>query len=396
MDKSKPGVEGEYVGETVSRRAGITARQEVAMGVKEWIRAKGLKPGDKLPSYGELIAELGFSLVTVKRGMDDLVAEGIIHRYNGLGSFVAKELLRMPRKLEHLGIIYPSSRGSLFGHPYLAEIMHGIEQNIPPHVDTHIFSLGEDGLVNAAQLAKREVSGVILLDMDNDDYLRAFAQWGTPGVVVDYSSQAAPLDYVACDNRGAAERVVAHLAALGHRRVAYVGTPSRQKVRRVADVQSTVLVRDSSELRERRDECLKALREKGMLVEFTGLTGEEPDGRVVPSWVPEELCRRIRSADGPTVVVAGSNYVARDLAVEVERLGVRVPEDLSICALASAQDTGLKGRELTCCKVDFFGMGRTAIELLVARCHEPVLDTPRVHRVGFEFIAGETVISAPV
>jgi DNA-binding LacI/PurR family transcriptional regulator len=374
-------------------RADRPARQQVAWRVKELIRARGLRTGDRLPSYDELVRKLAFSLVTVKRGMDDLVEEGIIHRQNGRGTFVAKELALVPRDLRQIGVIYPSSREQLFHLPYLSEILRGMAQKAPPQADTHIFSLRQDGMVNAAQIGEWDVSGAILLDMENDDYLRTFAQWGTPGVVVDYCSQAAPLDYVACDNRAAVQRVVEHLAALGHCRVAYMAPPSKKTVKRPDNVRATLLVRESSDVRERRDESLHALRERGMLADV---------------WCPLHLCndddwattmanelqRRIRVvADCPTAVLTDSNYSACALLEAFARCGLHAPEDVSVCAVASDSDAMFEGRCLTCCRFDFVGMGRKAIELLAVRCREPGLEQPCVHRIGFEFVEGQTVRS---
>ena len=360
------------------------------MGVKELIRVRGLHVGDRLPSYNELIKELSFSLVTVKRGIDDLVAEGVILRQHGRGTFVAKELARMPRTLAHIGLIYPSSQHFLFKESWAAKIMQGVSRASPPGADMHIFSMREGGLVDAAQLGEWAVDGALLLNVENDDYLRAFATWGTPGVVVDYCSQAAPLDYVACDNRAAAQRVVEYLAAQGHSRVVYAGPPLLWPVKRPEKSRTTLLVKESSDVRERRDESVHALRERNLLAEVW----QSSHTCKLETWTfcaADELQGRIRAADGPTVVLTDNNYSAFLLLHEFARCSLRVPEDVSVCAVASDVDTVFKGRQLTSCRFDFVGMGRKAMDLLAVRCTEPALEKPCVHRIGFEFVEGQTV-----
>lgn len=54
------------------------------------INARNLKPGDKLPSEGELVNLLGRSRDTVRRAIATLADLGIVDRVNGVGSFVAK------------------------------------------------------------------------------------------------------------------------------------------------------------------------------------------------------------------------------------------------------------------------------------------------------------------
>jgi len=341
--------------------------------------------GAPLPSYHDLATELGVAMMTAKRGIDALVAEGVVRRQKGQGCFVNKELSRAPRELEHVGVIYPSSRESMYALPYVIEIMRGIAQKAPPQADTHLFSLRQDGLVRAAQLGEWKISGVILLEMGNDDYLRAFAQWGTPGVVVDYCSQDAPLDYVACDNRAAARQMVTHLAALGHRRVVYVAAPSPRVVARPDNEEIPLMVRESSDTRERRDESVNALRERDMLADVINISQDD-------QWtgcLPDEMYRQICSGNGPTAVLTESNYAVSLLLDDFARHGLRVPADVSVCALASDSDTSSDGRRLTGCRFDFVGMGCKAIDLLSARCLEPVLDKPCVHRIGFKFMEGE-------
>ena len=246
---------------------GTTVVRQVADHVKATIVRERLKPGAPLPSYRDLADELGVACLTVKRGMDELVAEGVISRQHGRGTFVARSLTAEPRELKHIGLIYPSSRAALlFRSSYLSEIMQGITQSSPSGGDMHIFSLRQEGLIGAAHLAEWALDGVLLIDVDNEDYLRAFASWGTPGVVVDSCPRNVALDFVACDNAGAARRAVEHLAALGHRRVACAfGHPSRS-VADPRDLKSTLLVMDSPDTRERHAEGVRALQGEGCML----------------------------------------------------------------------------------------------------------------------------------
>ena len=52
------------------------------------------KPGDRLPSESELCANYGVSRGTVVRAIEQLVSEGVVHRRQGAGSFVARPSLR--------------------------------------------------------------------------------------------------------------------------------------------------------------------------------------------------------------------------------------------------------------------------------------------------------------
>ena len=151
------------------------------------------------------------------------------------------------------------------------------------------------------------------------------------------------------------------------------------------------MVRDSSDARERRDESVGALRERDMLADvWCPAEIRENDDR----WAivaADELQRRLRSVDCPTAVLTDNNGSALGLLRELARRGLRAPKHISMCAVASDADIAFEGRRLTCCRFDFRGMGRKAIDLLAQRCLKPGLDKPHVHRIGFEFVEGETV-----
>ncbi len=376
--------------------AGQTVTQRVADQVREMIRTRHLPVGGRLPTYHELCVEFGASYVSVKHGMDILEAEGLVRRVQAKGTFVTKALTRVPRPLENIGLVFPSSRNFLLESAWLVEIMQGILAAAPSRGDMHIFSMHDQGLVSASHIGKWAVEGVILLGVENDVYLHAFASWGTPGVVVDYAPSGVPLDFVACDNASASRRVVEHLADLGHRRVAYVAPHPKRPVQDPSNPQATLLVKDSSDKRERREESVRALQERGMLAdEFRSAEG-------VRDWIDDAVRRVVEwlhRSDRPTALITDDDGVAINLVKQLQRAGVRVPEDVSVCAVGgSGEYARREGLSCTCCQFDFTGMGRLAVEQLAARCTETEPAKPRDQRIGFTFVEGETArkVAAPV
>ena len=365
-----------------------TATQRVADGVREMIRDRKIPRGGVLPNYYELCLQLDVSYVTVKHGLDLLEAEGLIRRFPFKGTFVAKELEPPACALEHIGLIYAASRSHFFKAPWLSEIMQGIADGAPPHGDIHLFSMREQGLIDAAQLGEWAVQGVILLNVENSDYLRTFASWGVPGVVVDYCPQDVPLDYVACDNASAACRAVEHLAGIGHRRVAYVADRSQKPVVNPRDAKGQLMVRDFSDTRERREESVRCLRQRGM---FSGHL-EPADARWDWAVQAAKLATQWRhQSDRPTAILTDDENAASALMQELRRCGLRIPEDVSVCAVGGTGEFAQKtGERITCCHFDFAGMGRKAVELLASRCLRTAPPTPSAVRVGFTFAEGET------
>jgi DNA-binding transcriptional regulator YhcF (GntR family) len=78
------------------RRGGpLPLHSQIAEAFRKAIQEGRLKPGDRLPSEPELVTQLGVSRATIRQAMAELLAEGLIYRYQGRGTFVA------PQKLEH-------------------------------------------------------------------------------------------------------------------------------------------------------------------------------------------------------------------------------------------------------------------------------------------------------
>ena len=63
-------------------------RNEIKQTIIQWIFERGLKPGDRLDGQNALAAHFHTTPVTVVRALNELSAEGILHRINGNGTFV--------------------------------------------------------------------------------------------------------------------------------------------------------------------------------------------------------------------------------------------------------------------------------------------------------------------
>lgn len=61
--------------------------------LRDAIRRRAYKPGDRLPTESELMARYGASRATVRQALDLLVQEGLIYRRRARGSFVAHPTL---------------------------------------------------------------------------------------------------------------------------------------------------------------------------------------------------------------------------------------------------------------------------------------------------------------
>lgn len=74
----------------------------IAEGIKEHILSGDLKEGEQIISTSQLSREYNISIPTVNKGINLLVAEGVVFKKRGIGMFVSegavKQLIRARRK----------------------------------------------------------------------------------------------------------------------------------------------------------------------------------------------------------------------------------------------------------------------------------------------------------
>lgn len=65
---------------------------QLARNLRDHINAGDIDPGNALPSERDLSEMTGMSRVTVRKGIDQLIEEGILFRRQGSGTFVSKRI----------------------------------------------------------------------------------------------------------------------------------------------------------------------------------------------------------------------------------------------------------------------------------------------------------------
>ena len=76
----------------IDRDTGITLYAQIAEVLEcEYVRQGAT--GDRLPAEGELAARFGVNRHTLRRAVDELIAEGLLERQHGVGIFITDQLL---------------------------------------------------------------------------------------------------------------------------------------------------------------------------------------------------------------------------------------------------------------------------------------------------------------
>ena len=185
------------------------------------------------------------------------------------------------------------------------------------------------------------IDGIIVMGVPlSRDGGARLADWGPPVVLLDARDQQSPT--VLIDDERGGELVGAHLAELGHRRVAFVHEPQRS-----FDYVSAGM-----------------LRLRGIRSAFAALGFDDAVVEVeTPAASGDLALGRAVQETGVTAVFANHDDLASRIRLELGDLGLSVPDDLSLVGF----DDGplAQATRLTTVRQPFEESGRAAVELLL-------------------------------
>ncbi|WP_020121265.1 LacI family DNA-binding transcriptional regulator [Streptomyces canus] len=204
---------------------------------------------------------------------------------------------------------------------------------------------GVDGLTRVAETAL--VDALIVMDVQLDDpRLPLLRNLELPSVLIGLPAASEGLTCVDLDFRAAAEACVEHLARLGHRSVALVGSPPEVYVRRTAFAQRVV------------QGFTDAADRSGMS------SSVHPCEPGAARGVAEQLLREQPALTG---VVVHNEALLGPLLDAFEHLGLRVPADLSLTAICPDELAESVRVPITSVALPSAEVGERAVELLMKK-----------------------------
>jgi LacI family transcriptional regulator len=249
-----------------------------------------------------------------------------------------------------------------FSNPLFSTIAKGADTVLDPKGYSLVLANSMSDHVRESEaiaaLRQRRVDGLLVAVADEGapglaDRLGAFAA----SVLIDREVPGSNADTVCSDHAAGMGQALAHLARLGHRRVALVAGGERQLGSR-ARIESFLAERPRLGLDE--DERLlvtgELSPETGYFATIGLLALEKP----------------------PTALVAGNNQLVVGAVSALRDRGLRVPDDLSLVGCDDTDLTSLHDPPIDIVGRDLLELGRTAAELLLDRLLDPAAPSRRV------------------
>lgn len=203
-------------------------------------------------------------------------------------------------------------------------------------------------LMRAKQVDALIVFAVSLIDADHAQLFAAQAA-GMPVVAINRVLPVdSPLSAVLFDHRGGGQMATAHLVQLGHRRIAHVAGPANRLtgIHRLQGYEAA--------LRAANIPLVPSLMVVG---DYSFASGEAL------------MCELWR--ERPTAVFVGGDAMALGAMRALARLGVRVPDDLSLVAFGNPDFIRYTTPAVTTVDLPVATAGRVAVELALRRMQHP-------------------------
>jgi LacI family transcriptional regulator len=242
----------------------------------------------------------------------------------------------------NIGLVVPD-----LGNPFFPSVVKGVQASARAAdvavflADTDENARAEAGLIRALA---RQVDGLVLCSPRAAVEELAAVAHETPVVLVNRLVDG--MSAVAFDNAGGMKQAVAHLAALGHRRIAWVGGPA-----------------SSWSDAERAGGLSAATGAQGLELVAVGHFPPHYDGGVAAA---DQVV-----ASGATAVIAYNDLVAIGLLARLHARGISVPGDLSVVGIDDIAMSRMAHPALTTVRLPKQQAGRVAVELLLALLDEP-------------------------
>ena len=311
-------------------------------------------------SITDVAKRAGVSTTTVSRVLNNVATVSADNRRRVLGTIrtlryhpnpSAQRLAGGAVRRTTVGLILPRFE-DMFHSFYISELLKGIgaaAERLKLDVLLHVTS-------GDAPLEIVPVDGLLFADIDgNEDQLDWVLDHKLPCVVMNHYLAELPVSCVAVDNHTATIEVVQYLAGLGHREIATITGHLRTPVGL-----------------ERLEGYLEGMKTKGLPVKPYYV--ENGDYSASSAWEPAK--RLLSRRDRPTAIVAASDAMAITTIDVATRMGLRVPEDVSVIGFDDSPLAAFARVPLTSVWLPLSRIGELSVEIihnaLSGKSHHPV------------------------
>jgi len=174
---------------------------------------------DKLPGERTLAKEFGYSYMTIRKAIENLVAEGVLYRLPMKGTFVA-DRKTAKRKTKIIGYFLDGSIVAGLTSPYYSLIFNALEKQATKHGYSLIYfsDIGD----SSSYKHMNNIDGAIISCFPRIEHIVDEINQHIPVVAIDNSSSDKTIPSIIIDNFNAVRAAVNYLCSIGHKRIGFM------------------------------------------------------------------------------------------------------------------------------------------------------------------------------
>lgn len=319
----------------------------------------------------DIAQRVGVSTVTVhnallgQKGVSDEVRERILKTAQEMG-YRQKPTAAMKEKnrgLKNIGVIisekYLAEYTTFYWKMYQEMALVATDKSCAVVVEILRHS-SEDRTLLPRIVEEGTVEGLVILGEISRSYIR-FLRENTdmPVVFLDFYDKELAKDAVIADNFYGMYLMTEYLFEHGFRNIAYIGS-----------------IHATSSIMDRYCGFYKALLEHSVFLPPEWLIEDRDRDGYIHISLPSAL---------PEAFVCNCDLVAGMLIVELEKLGYRVPEDISVVGFDNYLYPGFPDKKITSYEVNTKAMAKVALEKVLKQMRNPA------HGRGLDIVSGHIV-----
>lgn len=306
-----------------------------------------------MPTITDVANKAGVSSTTVsyvisgKRYVSDTLKEQVFKAMKEIG-YKPNNLARSLRlgKSDTIGLVIPDSSNLFF-----AEIAKHIEDLGFKNGYT-VFLCNSDDMIEKQReyievLIAKQVDGIVFISVSNDeDTINNLNSAGIPFVIVDREEDDATTDIILVDNYLGGYIATSYLISLGHKKIGTITGPSP--------------VNPSS---YRYQGYLKALKDHE--IKFRKEYVTTGDFRFMSGFIAMEKLLKLQQS--PSAVFVQNDMMVLGAYRAINKLGLRVPEDISIVGYDNSPIAEIMTPSLTTIAQPIYEIAKSTINILLGR-----------------------------
>lgn len=308
---------------------------------------------NRVVTMADVARRAGVSVMTVSRVVNgsgyvkESTRKRVLEAMEELNYVPRVQQLREAARPKTLVLIVPD-----ITNPFFTFVARGTEDVARKHGYRVLLANTDENLEKEREYVQMcldyQVEGVLIVPVGDHsaDNLMLLSQREVPFVLIDREVEGVTADVVKGDITAASGRLVEHLIELGHRRIGIITGPL-----------------SNAASRERLEGYMEALRAAGLPYRDAWVRSASMTREMDVSCVEEMLALE----DAPTALFVANMFQYAHTIRALHRLGIRVPEDLSLVSFGNTDDLASVDSILTAAIQPTYNFGSLGAQLLLER-----------------------------